>query len=331
MGVARGPRAIALVLGCALAASVTGCGAGSDGSASSDGAKTKVTIPEAWSSVPGTTGLSPFDAILRQLSADLRVVDNGAEVIAAACMAEQGFTYEPDILPVDRLADPYPPAHMDPAATAKDGYRSIMGGPEAMVDPSTLSISRYIDTLSETRKAAFDRAYSGTTRHKIEGGIGDYSVPDDGCTAEGRRAIVDDTYFDWIAIESMIENAQAETGASIDDAPPYLQALARWSTCLAKRGFHYKTTNDIMGDALERFGADLVDGTDRVVTQAEIDLATADARCRRSAGIERVLLKLTTAADLRAMGSVEAPILAWMDERDAVLRKAEQVIRRAGG
>ncbi|QXC59502.1 hypothetical protein KSP35_13990 [Aquihabitans sp. G128] len=256
-------------------------------------------------------------------------MENGATVLAAECMAKLGFNYEPTLVPVERGANPFGAGDLDPARTKTEGYGDIVGG--SALDPSASPIQKYEDALPPAERSEFHKAFMGTKRQEVEVEGGGFSVPKDGCLAQGREVIGGDAFVEWSSARAAIEEATGQATAAFEESDEWTKAEKRWSRCMAEDGYHYASNGEAIGDALAKFGKEGAMGEARTVSQVEVDMATTDATCRRSAKFNETIVKVQGPLEQKAMTSVEGPILAWMDSRDAVLAKAEDALRTGGG
>lgn len=271
---------------------------------------------------------------MQQLRTDKQVLENAADALAAECMAKKGYRYEPTVVPVSRQADPYAAPRLDPTKTRIEGYGRLMGGPSmetGSVNPGDTSIDRLLKSLPRAQRNGFRNAFLGTQRETVAVEGGGMSIPKNGCLADGRRAVSGPAFKAWTTIEDAMANAVALANNRVEIDKTYLAASEDWSQCMSRRGYHYKTANEAIGDALARYGREDVASAERVVSEDEKKLATADAACRLTSRLQPTVIRLQRKYERRAMRAVESPMSSWLEGRSAVLKRAEAALRQSGG
>jgi hypothetical protein len=316
------------VFACSVSLVVASCGASSDDNGLPNKAS-KLSLPSDWTQGQGTE-LPPLTAARTQIEADIQTLENAAGSLASECMAREGFRYEPSQVPIERDRDPYSAPRLDPEQTAIDGYGDLLGGANAEdLESSDSTVDAYVKRLSKEQRAAFEKAYRGTKTQAVEVDGGGYSVPANGCLAEGREAVGGDAFVKWTATEDALANAIALASDDVETSSEYADAQKDWSACMDKVGFHYASDGEAMEDALTTFGS--TGRGERPVSEAEKSMATADASCREESGLLDTVIGVQRTNERKAMTTVESTLSSWLESRKAVLGEAEQALRGPGG
>ncbi|WP_368496153.1 hypothetical protein [Herbiconiux sp. A18JL235] len=166
--------------------------------------------------------------------------ERGVQDAVAACMKVQGFEYVPDTSSVTMYSDSSLDVEWGSAEFAERygygvstdpfGMNGQATGTEEHTDPN----ADYVDSLSETMRAAYEEALWGAG--SADPGA-DYDWTTAGCfgaaqhDAESDRAYWDDP--DYKALEEEMNSLDAQANAD----PAVVSALAEWTECMAAAGY----------------------------------------------------------------------------------------------
>jgi hypothetical protein len=219
------------------------------------------------------------------------------EEAAVACMAQEGFEYQPATLGAFTFDDDEFPS--DPGEFRRQyGYGAapvLLLAPfiseEAEADPN----AAYYDALSDEDKAAYDEALYGPTLDEED--VTDQFIPTEGCLIEATQEVVGD-----FQVLFTLQEKLADLSAQFDADPRIIDVTADWSECMAEQGYTYgtlsepeiefgeKAQNELFsavlasGEGLDPFGRDGFGDLDtsglETLADEEIQVANADQDCR---------------------------------------------------
>lgn len=334
-------RTVGAVLGAALVVTTAAC-SGSDGE---DGPEPD----DGGGAVPSDLS-TPLDPYLAELMGDKPFGQPDpwalrAEEIVSACMAEQGFEYH-----VDELAGAggivFPKEYGTVAFAEQYGYGESIALPGQDVPRlwAAVPISEgrawnyaYRDSLSPEAQVAYDVALDGDWGELSPNGPpeGPYDPARAGCNG---RAVAETSSEGWVGPAEFgdVKRAVNEVWTRVEEDPRVVEALGRWSTCMADAGYPgLETTWDAEGLVATVIFAQWQDewidaaGTRLGVTdydvvrqqipdglaelrQREIDLAVSDARCREDSGYLATRHAVQVEVEKEVVDTYEADLEAWI-------------------
>jgi len=220
------------------------------------------------------------------------------EEATVACMAQEGFEYEPSTLAAFTFDDDEFPN--DPAEFRRQyGYGAapvLLLAPfisdEAPDDPN----ATYYEGLSPEEQVAYNEALYGPALDEDE--INDQFIPTEGCLIESTQGVVGDFQV-LFTLQEKLEDLSAQ----FDADPRIIEVTVNWSECMAEAGYTYSTlsTPEIefndkaqqelfsallasSGEGLDPFGLDGFGDLDtsglETLAAEEIQVANADQDCR---------------------------------------------------
>jgi hypothetical protein len=293
------------------------------GTASSGAPTTSAAVADTTLATTPATAVSPLDEYLgpgrRATAGDFDAEayereDRLFEEAKARCMAAEGFTYVPYVratsfvvagegaveLVTGRVDDRDGELSEDEYA-ARYGYGISTADPEpttgvtAPGDPEGDPNTAIVDAMSVPERVAYFQALDGVEVSLSDEGRPNAEMPGDPASCWERAS--DEVWGDdepvpdalTTAFASLLEQVAALTDAVPAD-PRMVDALGRWSGCLAAAGFPGYTdingpqsdvvsrARDLLGDAMDTTRAAPEDLA--ALRQFEIGIATADTACR---------------------------------------------------
>ncbi|MFC1415366.1 hypothetical protein [Streptacidiphilus cavernicola] len=274
----RKPIAGALAVAAALL-SLAGCGSSSPAASPGPAAQARTAPPAVvdkadWPAAVPQQGLAkgmvlPMEAY-EESYPDSVVIQKALNKLTVACLSGYGFTYAP---PEPGTAPPpdYDPSNMerrygisDPAKAAVYGYHLAHGTPAS---PTMAPMS--VDEQTALYGQPFHSATGTPAPAPTE--VAGKAVPAGGCMQSAYDRLggfVDTSVPDKLDAQS-IETSQAD--------PRVQAALARWSACMARSGYHFSVPDD----------APNAGGTMAAPTAGakEIKIAVADVHCKAQSAL----------------------------------------------
>ena len=220
------------------------------------------------------------------------------EEATVACMAQEGFEYEPATLGAFTFDDDELPSDPD-EFRRQFGYGAapiLLAAPFIAEPDQDDPNAAYYEGLSPEEQAAYDQALYGPEVDPDEVGQGFF--PTEGCLIESTQAVVGDFQV-LVDLQSRLEDLRA----SFDADPRIIEVTAEWSSCMSEAGYEYSTLTQPeqeftqaaqlelfsalteSGEALDPFGrgggfGDLdTSGLEALATR-ELEVANADQDCR---------------------------------------------------
>jgi hypothetical protein len=264
----------------------------------------------------------PVDEYLPR-PADVRMLISAANVLNAQCMAGFGLrgggTHATDI---DDHGARVATAHtrlygfFDPEIVATDGYDIVQL--QSSYDPGKPRPLPMSD-VAVTVEIGSDKA-----GHPVSS-YGGRPVPPGGCKAVARAATGGD-------LPDMNAAGLPDGGPTMPLSDPrVLDATTKWSTCMAAKGFHYKTPYDAMTSQVAQ-AAVVGSGSDQKVvhTPAEIDQATADLACKQATNFMGTVVAVQTAYDRQYIAGHGPALAEYRKRLDARIGQATQIVAASG-
>lgn len=332
-------RPSTVLLGCAVAVALTAC---TGPSASPDPAPSGATVRET---------ASPLDPYYAELWGDRSQGDPDpwalrAEEVVAACMAEQGFEYR-----IDEMAGVgvtrRPDGHGTVAFAEQYGYgQSIpfvdgdlpMLWNEVPVGEGRAWNDAQREAMSPEARAAYDVAMDGVyaeAHPDYEPFHDDYDPQLAGCRGRAYAEV----FGDGMVGPAEFADVKAAVDAvwrRVEEDPRVVEALGRWSACMADAGHPGLTTlwdaEGLVGTVifaewqeewLDQTGTDLgVTNYDVVreripdglaeLRQAEVELAVTDARCREESGYLTTRQQVEVEVEQEVVEAYREDLDAWV-------------------
>jgi hypothetical protein len=212
-------------------------------------------------------------------------VNNAYEGLVKQCMEAKGLVYYPLIQAVNSIS-PHPPlagipqAYVGLAAREANGYgfyspaaQPAGTGQSGGTDPE----DRYIAALPAVVQQRYVQALQGPDTLRVTvtypGGTGS-SITAGGCRGAAERRVYG----------SVANYLQATTGASLQGIhlshtvtadPTFLAVVARWSSCMTKHGYHYRSPADLWNS----LSAHTASNPTPAARDLEIRVSVADYNC----------------------------------------------------
>jgi hypothetical protein len=254
-------RAGAVTLVAVLAGAVAGC------SSTPDGPKVQPSAVVATNSAGSRAVTLPVFAFL-PTDQQLTVLRNAQSLLINKCMHRFGFTdYEIAPPPISRAQDRRYGV-IDPAMAQKYGY-SMVPGTIAATEPNDSPLNPRNMTRSELITLEGVKGNPKATRE-----AGGTVIPAGGCAGEATRTIAPDGAF---APSRTAGKIKADSFERSQTDPAVITVFRSWSQCMAKSGYDYP--DPIAAAADPRWNVN------RTPSQASINAAVADVRCKDSTGL----------------------------------------------
>lgn len=259
---------------------------------------------------PATAVASP-DRIHRPIDrytlnvADAKILHRGAQIAIADCMRRFGFPPEPG------------PAADMAAAAAQVRSRSAVYG---FFAPQTVTQDGYGAHRTLPPEAAVPAPADQT--EVLQGVLPDGTVattyhgmplPKGGCIRAGLAEV------GGVPPLPLDTSPLPDHGPQVPPTDPRLTAVdAKWSTCMADRGYHYATPVDAIADPTWR--------ASRTTTPAEIATATADIACKQATNLVGITVAIEAAYDDQYISSHTDALRAYDRTLRADVQKAAAIL-----
>jgi hypothetical protein len=301
-----------------------GGGSGSGSGSGEGGGKDDPAKPPAVSAIPALDSANdkplPLDAYLLNPEQD-RTLSRAEQALVSRCMARFGFTYAagdgtPERrggdMPASRIDGRYGPQSM--ALARQWGYHPEGGAvnaapqPWAKTQPKLTPQMRTAMTGSDSRKEKLGPG--GQT-------LGGHRVPVHGCAGEARKELTGSP--DKPAGNARLAGGLNEKTLAQMMADPRVRAVyAKWSACMAGKGYHYAVPAAAQSD-------DAWARTDRP-SPREIRVAVADQQCRKKHNVVGVSYAVDFAYQKRAIEDNAEAMAAAKTAIDKQLKAAARAL-----
>jgi len=260
-------------------------------------------------------------------------VANANEELVQQCMRSQGLVYYPSLVTAAdevrvQQVPGVPGADISIAMREADGYgfytAAVQSAQNGGAAQSFTGEERYADSLTGAAGRKYRQALDGSDNQRIMvtlPGGGNVSVPSGGCIRDAWRRLYG----------SVGNGVQVTTGYSLLYDQLYNAVTAdakftavesKWSSCMIKQGFRYKTPTDLWNNLNARI--------DRRPTRAsrelEIKVAVADYRCETAVQLVPTVRRLEI-AHAQYMTRSLAQYMAVVAQADAKAQKVAQAMQ----
>ncbi|MEV0176573.1 hypothetical protein AB0I00_36380 [Streptomyces sp. NPDC050803] len=307
-----------------LAALVSALTTGLLGGCSATDAHEEPAAPSAKNSRP-----APSDFALRHVElpvSDYRLsateyaeVSRAKNILVTECMERLGFSWSAPTPTVPRQDRRY--GVIDLPAAQRYGYHLL---PEDNTAPERAD---HEPSKDETDALTGGQLLDGDTgRSRLLPGytapvrkVGGKSVPPGGCSQEAERKLLGRT--DLTSEAGVVSRINTDSFTESQQKPAVKKTLAEWSACMRKAGFDYP-------DPLRSIATARLDSP--TVPAAEIELATADVRCKESVDLVDVWSRAEATVQQRMIKQHAAATAKERADKATRLRNAAEVIRASG-
>jgi hypothetical protein len=240
-------------------------------------------------------------------------IGNAYTVLLSRCMARFGFTQ-----PLPDVGGPNPnygpssslriSGHFGPQSAsfaARWGYHPEGGLP---ADDPVLSVPKVTPEMATALSGSSTRQKFGPGGQVING----QQVPDHGCVGEANKRLTGAVDGSAGVDAQLATDLEFETMTRSEQDSRVRAVFAKWSACMANRGYHYADPLAALDDPQW--------GQTRLATQKEIQTAVADQACRQENNVVGVWYAVDYAyekqavdAHAEALGDVIANIQAQLN------------------
>lgn len=251
--------------------------------------------------------------------AEERLLFNAERRFVEACMDRHGHHARAPLAHSERIIGRLTP---DLAFRRKHGYGWVW-----------LYSAKLDEKLPKDKagRRALARLYAGDESHSIEvkGPVRTIGSGTEGCWGDARRAVYG-TIRNSIRAGQLPGDYSWMIGQQVAKDPDYIGApMRRWSACMAKRGYQYKTLNDPYFNSKNTY--DYADPKPTKPPKREIEVAVADGECQIAAGLPQAALKVQT----KHVDALPAKDKRDLEEivvlRQQALKRAAVIVREAKG
>ena len=228
-------------------------------------------------------------------------IGNALQQLTQLCMKSKGLVYYPALVTAAN-ANPnagrdevgVPGAHIGLAARETSGFGFRSEAIQAKIGPTggngVQSEEAYADSLRGAVGSHYRLALNGSETSRISvqlPGGGTTTIQAGGCTGAAERHLY----------ESVANFVQAETGlallrnllySAVTSDSRFTAVVARWSSCMSSRGFHYRSPTQMWNTVSVRVFRNPTPAAGRL----EIRVAVADYRCARAMGLVAIARRL---------------------------------------
>lgn len=299
----------------ALLIGLSGCG--EDDQPSSNAEASAVRAQMAWNSA-------------QQQTKELQDIENR---LVRRCLTEQGFRiFPPEPPPSNKSGDRRQLVSPDPADAARIGYgldprRQIKqeGGTDG---------SDYYNGTTDEYKARLTRAEYGPEEDTVsfitpDGGT-KVSTPRSGCLGHVRTRLYGDVK-EYLRLSFTANNLVGQNeSAKVKDDVKLADTIGRWRKCVDEAGYPGTQSTAEMRDKARRLYEGIASTDNSALDAAlasEIRIATADATCNKSVGLNESYATAQAKAASKSLAKHETDLVAWNAMVRKALAKAQEMLK----
>jgi hypothetical protein len=288
---------------------------------------------------PPTGEVAEHGQLVGSIHQEMILMSHAEGVVTDECMARKGWKYHDD--DVDVAVGAVDTASMltgnhiinydlTPQEAAEQGYKFYVERRQRLSAPTPKRVARqhYLGSLSEQQRQAYQEDLNGGPDAEGEYGQG-VGGPTEGCLIEARKQVSGPQWQRVQVLESELQNLKGQALQRVQSDPRLADAREAWRACMGDAGFDV----DSPDAATDRFDPASEDGEHAASqsighdpSQAEIDLATADAECRQEAELHRTWAELVRRH--RANVAAENPdaLAEWQQLRGTFLPNVRELL-----
>lgn len=224
-------------------------------------------------------------------------LNNAVEILTERCMRAKGLIYYPELEDVATATGqrlPEIPQYLSLADRQANGYgayavalQEAQSGDKGTASPPNAPEQLYVNSLSGAASNNYWNAWTGPDSSRVTitlPGGGQTDIPGGGCRGVAVRSIFG-SVANWIQSSDGAELISNHLASLVESNPRYLTVMGKWSGCMAKREYHYRTPFDASNWFAGQY-AKL--GPTRSLHALEIAVAVADYRCAQTASLVQV-------------------------------------------
>lgn len=272
------------------------------------------------------TSFDEFQLLAEQMGEVIGLLMFTEDAILSECMQREGFFFpqrppvqDEDVERSRTLLQTS--VDLDGWNPEEDGYN--LQGDDERAAPLVPELDEYLDALSESDRAAYDRALLGDGREiSVESDDAiQVSEPANGCLYEARSQSrgSDESMSRYSIVEAQVQLIGA---IPVDASPGVIEAEGNWRRCMGEAGYDVATPDEASGYAYEQ----------GLPFSEERAMAVTDKGCRESSGVSDAMLAAYKrgVAEAMARPETEALLLEWA-EVSALVRQASLDVLEARG
>lgn len=300
------------------------------GAASPPGIVTGEPVPQQAPGVDVDTGSAAgvqgnLPEIVGRAQQAMILLERAENILIDKCMEESGFEFHgPTNANVPLRVSQEMIGVLQPEIAERLGYSPYLNPPseeDTQMRERIAAGNAYFESLAPDERVRYIKTLEGQgDQGAIETNSG-MRVLVDGCIGEARRTLLGDRLLEVFDTFTLVQFLQPDAWA----APEVISALKIWKNCMGKSGFLYEHPNDAVGRGLE------LRGNSPEASQAEIELASADANCRIQAGLTPLLEDTAARLARDVVDSNQQLLTAWAEIEQFVRERAANVSASAQG
>lgn len=270
---------------------------------------------------PPTAGAfhGEFSEIVGNAQRAMILLERAENVLIRECMAPFGFEFHG---PTSTEVEPYFNEELvdvlQPGVAEQHGYGSYIRADPAEAADARASFeagSQYFASLNAGEKARFVEALHGSGDAGAIQTASGLSIGVNGCIGEARSELLGDQLVTVFETFNALQFSQPDVWGSDE----VLETLTLWNSCMEAAGYSFRTPNDAVAWGLQSRN------DEPRPSQAEIDLAVADSKCRSTSGLIETVRGVTTRLHTEAVTSKAPLIEDWVGLEVLVLDRASAV------
>ncbi|HWC84431.1 MAG TPA: hypothetical protein VG756_31120 [Pseudonocardiaceae bacterium] len=266
------------------------------------------------------------------------------ESVKQQCMRAKGFTYYTEDVGLANFAkkgDPTDPLDIDTATLRATGYGLYAATGTGLNGTNAIGVSgsdaeeSYVVGLPQAQGQVYGVALNGDDSSMIHLTLPDGKKLDNqagGCDGQAYQRLYGQTaqypgMSYYLEVFTYSYDIYDDVWNAAEAAGPYVAAESKWTACMRTAGYTYKTRGDVYADLQARYRAPNADRA--ALRPIELAVATADAGCVRTAGLNSVGEGQIALAAGNLSDSATAALRAW-DDMDAQAAAVARQLLGAG-
>jgi hypothetical protein len=249
--------------------------------------------------------------------------------IVNLCLDKAGVTNRPPDPPVDPALENRAPQGVSPAIAdaEREGYGLARPATAAPGSARYAEKQRAWEALPQAEQRRVTEAIFGKDSDAIFVEVnGDtVSINSSGCLSEVRAKMYGDLK-QWLRLSEIASNqVRMLSNRDLGSDRAWTEALREWSSCMSDEGFRQLASPGDARDAAQQ-GYETAGRASPDARQKEIRIATADARCAASTGLQRTYDAAFARVNARVLVENETDLVEWQNMVSGALTRGRAAL-----
>jgi hypothetical protein len=250
------------------------------------------------------------------------------EELVARCMEVQGFKYYPNTQAMGAGGSPFGDPSLGVEDARNDGYGLAVARNEASRSGENLNAA-LAKSLPQAERDRYERTLFGDNSSSISVALGSQTVstPTNGCISDARKMLYGDLEK-WLRLDFVANNVLSDASLLVEADEPLIEAQKEWSACMSSAGYVFEAPRAAREAAAELYEQEQSLNTDSA-RSGEINIATADAKCRQDTKLAPILRAAQARAAAQTVSARQGDLLAAAEMRTEAAKVAARLLEQS--